>query len=96
MFEIASSRSYAPKCACAPGFAHICARKRRRAKSLATNIGTISKDMPTNFQLKQLKLKLDIVEKLTDSNGALQKIVEGSRYSLKFTYAVCTSTIQKF
>ena len=34
--------------------------------------------MPTNFQLKRLKLKLDIVEKpenrvhkLTDSNGAL-------------------------
>ena len=29
-------------------------------------------DMPTNFQLKRLKLKLDIVEKLTDS----PKIVE--------------------
>ena len=39
------------------------------------NIGTIPKNMPTNFQPKQLKLKLDIVEKpenrvhkLTDSN----------------------------
>ena len=39
------------------------------------NIGTIPKKMPTNFQLKRLKLKLDIVEKpenrvhkLTDSN----------------------------
>ena len=44
-----------------------CASKRRRAKSLATNIGTIPKNMSTNFQLKQLKLKVDIVEKLTDS-----------------------------
>ena len=66
---------YAPKCACAPEFAHICARKRRRAKSLATNIGTIPKNMSTNFQLKRLKLILSIVEKpenrvhkLTDSN----------------------------
>ena len=40
-------------------------------------MGTIPKNMPTNFQLKRLKLKLDIVEKpenrvhkLTDSNGA--------------------------
>ena len=55
----------------------ICATKQSRTKSLATNIGTIPKNMPTNFQLKRLKLKLDIVEKpenrvhkLTDSNGA--------------------------
>ena len=75
LFEIASSRRYAPKGACAPEFAHICAKKRRRAKPLATNIETIPKNMSTNFQLKQLKLKLDIVEKpenrvhkLTDSN----------------------------
>ena len=54
---------------------HLCARKRCRAKSLATNIGTIPKNMSTNFQLKRLKLNLDIVEKpenrvhkLTDSN----------------------------
>ena len=54
------------------------ARKRRRAKSLATNIGTIPKNMSTNFQLKRLKLNLDIVEKpenrvhkLTDSNVSL-------------------------
>ena len=71
----ASSRRYAPKCACAPEFAHICARKRRRAKSLATKIGTIPKNMSTNFQRKRLTLNLDIVEqpenrvhKLTDSN----------------------------
>ena len=60
---------------CAPEFAHLCARKRRRAKSLATNIGTLPKNMSTNFQLKRLKLNLDNVEKpenrvhkLTDSN----------------------------
>ena len=56
----------------------ICATKQSRTKSLATSMGTIPKNMPTNFQLKRLKLKLDIVEKpenrvhkLTDSNGAL-------------------------
>ena len=34
------------------------------------NIETILKNMPTNFELKQLKPKLDIVKnmKLTDSN----------------------------
>ena len=70
-----ASRRYAQKCACAPEFAHIYARKRRRAKSLTTNIGTIPKNMSTNFQIKRLKLNLDIVEKpenrvhkLTDSN----------------------------
>ena len=49
--------------------------KQSRTKSLATNIRTIPKNMPTNFQLKRLKLKLDIVEKpenrvheLTDSD----------------------------
>ena len=75
LFEIASSRRYAQKCACAPEFAHIYARKRRRAKSLTANIGTIPKNMSTNFQIKRLKLNLDIVEKpenrvhkLTDSN----------------------------
>ena len=48
---------------------------RSRASGQATNIGTIPKNMPTNFQLKRLKLELDIVEKpenrvhkLTDSN----------------------------
>ena len=54
--------------------------KQSRTKSLATNITnirTIPKNMPTNFQLKRLKLKLDIVEKpenrvhkQTDSNGS--------------------------
>ena len=45
---------------------------------MATNIGTISRNMPTNFELKRLKPKLDIVEKpenrvhkLTDSNVSL-------------------------
>ena len=72
---IASSRKYAPKCACAPEFAHICATKQSGTKPLSTNIGTILKNMPTNFELKQLKPKLDIVKKpenrmheLTDSN----------------------------
>ena len=60
MFGIASSRRYAPKCACAPEFAHICAKKQSRTKSLGTNIGTIPNNMPTNFELKRLKLKLDI------------------------------------
>ena len=55
--------------------ARICATKHYPTESLATNIGTIPKNMLTNFQPKQLKLKLDIVKKpenrvhkLTDSN----------------------------
>ena len=55
--------------------AHICATKQSETKSLGTNIGTIPKNMLTNFELKQLKPKLDIVKKpenqvheLTDSN----------------------------
>ena len=61
--------------------ARICATKHYPTESLAmlaTNIGTIPKNMPTNFQPKRLKLKLDIVEKpenrvhkLTDSNVSL-------------------------
>ena len=72
---IASSRRYAPKCACAPEFAHICAMKQSRTKSFSTNIGTIPKNMLTNFELKRLKPELDIAKKpenrvheLTDSN----------------------------
>ena len=49
--------------------------KQSETKSLGTNIGTIPKNMLTNFELKQLKPKLDIVKKpenrvheLTDSN----------------------------
>ena len=75
---IASSRRYAPKCACAPKFAHICAMKQSRTKSFSTNIGTIPKNMLTNFELKRLKPKLDIAKKpenrvheLTDSNVSL-------------------------
>ena len=66
---------YAPKFAYAPEFAHICATKRRRAKFLATNIGVIARNIPTNFKPERLKPKLDIVEKpenrvhkLTNSN----------------------------
>ena len=73
-----SPRKYAPKCACAPEFAHICATKQSGTKPLSTNIGTILKNMPTNFELKRLKPKLDIVKKpenrvheLTDSNVSL-------------------------
>ena len=42
--------------------ARICAKKQSWTKFLATtiNIGTIPKNMPTNFQLKRLKPKLDI------------------------------------
>ena len=45
----------------------ICAMKRCRTKSFGTitNIGTIPKNMPTNFEPKQLKPKLD----MTDCNG---------------------------
>ena len=93
MFEIASSRRYAQKCACAPEFAHIYARKRRRAKSLTTNIGTIPKNMSTNFQIKRLKLNLDIVEKpenrvhkLTDSNVSPFKMPFTFRFDIKYLY----------
>ena len=55
--------------------AHICATKQSRTKSFSTNIGTIPKNMLTNFELKRLKPKLDIAKKpenrvheLTDSN----------------------------
>ena len=46
-------------------FAHICAMKQSGTKSLGTDIGmigTIPKNMLTNFELKRLKLKLDIVK----------------------------------
>ena len=48
---IASSRRYAPKCACAPEFAHICATKQSGTKSFSTNIGTIPNNMPTNAKM---------------------------------------------
>ena len=77
---IASSRRYAPKCACAPEFAHICATKQSGSKSLNTNIRTIPNNMPPNFELKRLKPKLDIAKKpenrvheLTDSNVSQAK-----------------------
>ena len=54
--------------------AQICATKQSRTKSFSTNIGTIPKNMPTNFELERLKPKLDIfkipenrVHELTDS-----------------------------
>ena len=82
MLGVASSRRDARIPARTHILARICAMKQSkqsRTKSLATNIRTIPKNMPTNFQLKRLKLKLDIVEKpenrvhkLTDSNGALR------------------------
>ena len=37
--------------------------KQSGTKSLSANIGTIPKNMPTNFELKRLKPKLDIVKK---------------------------------
>ena len=75
LLGVASSRRYARIPARMHLLVRICATKQSRTKSLATNIGTIPKNMPNNFQLKRLKLKLDIVEKpenrvhkLTDSN----------------------------
>ena len=50
-----------PKCALALELAHFCSTKRRREKSLAMNIGTISRNMPTNFKPKRLKTNLDII-----------------------------------
>ena len=79
MLGVASSRRYARIPARTHILARIHATKQSRTKFLATNIGTIPKNMLTNFQLERLKLKLDIVEKpenrvhkLTDSNGALR------------------------
>ena len=76
--DFARRRFLAQICASSCAHAHlarICATKHYPTKSLAMNIGTIPKNMPTNFQPKRLKLKLDIVEKpenrvhkLTDSN----------------------------
>ena len=61
-------------------------------ESLAMNIGTIPKNMPTNFQPKRLKLKLDIVEKpenrvhkLTDSNVSRRSFA-GSRSSARLVH----------
>ena len=57
------------------------ATKQSGTKPLSTNIGTILKNMPTNFELKRLKPKLDIVKKpenrvheLTDSNVSRIKV----------------------
>ena len=77
LLGIASSRRYARITALTHILAQICATKESQTKSFSTNIGTISKNMPTNFERKRYKPKLDIVEKpenqvheLTDSNGA--------------------------
>ena len=53
----------APKCARAPEFLHICATidEATPSKSLATNIGTLSRNILTNFELKRFKPKLNIV-----------------------------------
>ena len=79
--RVASSRRYARIPARTHILARICATKQSRIESLATNIGTIPKNVPINFQLKRLKLNLDIVEKpanrvhkLTDSNGARSNV----------------------
>ena len=77
---IASSRRYAripARTHILAHMAHICVTKQSRTKSFSTNIGTIPKNMLTNFELKRLNLKpkLDIAKKpenrvheLTDSN----------------------------
>ena len=82
--DFARRRFLAQRCANSGAHAHFCAylrdaTKQSRTKSLTTNIRSnyTKLNVPTNFQLKRLKLKLDIVEKpenrvhkLTDSNGA--------------------------
>ena len=72
--------------------ARICVTKHYPIESLAMNIGTIPKNMPTNFQPKRLKLKLDIVEKpenrvhkLTDSNVSRRSFA-GSRSSARLVH----------
>ena len=97
--DFARRRFLAQRCANDPARTHIlariCATKQSRTKSLATNIRTIPKNMPTNFQLKRLKLKLDIVEKpenrvhkLTDSNGARSIVVGVTGF--KLTISMCS------
>ena len=53
--------------------------EQSRTKSFSKNIGTIPKNMSSNFELKRLKPKLEVdivekpenrVHKLTNSNGA--------------------------
>ena len=83
-------RADAPKCACAPEFAHVCATKQSDTKSLSTNIETIPKNVLPILsnelkRVKQLKPKLDIVKKpenrvheLTDSNVSLTTLYDYS------------------
>ena len=83
--------------------AHICVTNQSRTKSFSTNIGTIPKNMPTNFELKRLEPKLDIVEKpenrvhkltvLTDSNGA--QVIKLSRQPL-YSAAAVTFMLRSF
>ena len=61
LLSVASSRRYARIPARVHILARICATKQFPTESLATNIGTIPKNMFDNFQLKRLKLELDIV-----------------------------------
>ena len=86
--RIASSRRYSRIPARMHILAHICATKQSRTKSFSTNIGTITKNMPTNFELKRLKPKLDIAKKpenrvheLTDSNVSRRPRVGPASYS---------------
>ena len=94
LFRIASSRRYAQIQVRKHIMAHICATKQSRTKSFSTNIGTIPKNMPTNFELKRLKPKLDIVKKpekrvheLTDSNVSL---TVDAQCTIKCTLHACS------
>ena len=86
MFGIATSRRYAPKCACAPG---ICANmhdKATQTKPLATINGTISRNMPTNLEPKRLKSKLDF-KKIEFGGFAVEAATHRADYSPQQEYA---------
>ena len=72
--------------------------KQSETKSLGKNIGTIPKNMLTNFELKQLKRKLDIVKKpenrvheLTDSNVSHGKHPPTRAFFVSLSFCFCVS-----
>ena len=60
--------------------AHFGAMKRCQTKSFGTNIGTIPENMPTNFEPKRLKPKLDIVEKPRKSFTNMRRATSGTLF----------------
>ena len=90
LFRIASSRRYAQidRSAHTHILAHICATKQSRTNSFSTNIGTIPKNIPTNFKLKRLKLELNIVKKTWNRVHKL----EVDKYKYKLTVSIYNTT----